>query len=197
MKDVQATVIVNIEGSEEEMLNRLQKDARWGIKKAIKEGLAVKESEDYGAFYEIYKKTIGELGVKVETLAHVKEHADILFICSKEDIQIGGAILKVENGIPKLTRAASLKEYRNLQPNNLLYWQCILWSRNKGFSRLDLGGWQINARGQLEGVNKFKERWGEVVYYNKEYPFHIALGRKAVRKFSFFWWLNNKIRGRK
>lgn len=197
MKDIQATVIVDLAPTEEEIFNNLQKDARWGIKKAQKEGLVVEESNNYEGFYEIYLKIMKEVGVKPETLEHVKQHAKVLFLCRKGSEVIGGAILDIIDSIPKLTRAASLVEFRDSQPNNLLYWNCIIWSKKQGYKQLDLGGWQINARGHLAGVNKFKERWGKVVYYEKDYPLHKALGRKLIRRSGFLWWLNNKLRGRK
>ena len=47
MKDINATVIVDLKGSEEDIFNRLQKDARWGVKKAQKSGLMIEESRDF------------------------------------------------------------------------------------------------------------------------------------------------------
>jgi len=197
MKDITATVIVDLSPDEQTIFNSLQKDARWGIKKAQKEGLTIEESSDFDKFYQIYLLSMKEIGVNPETLGHVKSHSSVLFICYKDKVAIAGAILEIVNNVPTLTRAASLSEYRNSQPNNILYWHCITWSKRKGYPNLDLGGWQVNARGNLDGVNKFKERWGKVVYTKRDYPLLRALGRKLVRGSGFFWWLNNKIRRRK
>lgn len=197
MKDINATVIVNLLPSEDEIMKNLHKDARWGIKKAEKEGLIVNESSDWGEFYQIYKDTIKEGGADIRNLAELKENASVLLLCSKDGRVIAGAALKIEDNTPVLYLNASMKEFQPSQPNNLLYWHCIKWSKEKGFSKLDLGGWQINAQGHLEGINKFKEKWGKVVYYEKNYPFFKALGRKLIRNFRIFWWLNKKIRGRK
>jgi lipid II:glycine glycyltransferase (peptidoglycan interpeptide bridge formation enzyme) len=196
MKDINATVMVDISPPEEEILKNLQKDARWGIKKAQKDGLIVEKSTDWESFYPIYLETLKEAGVKPETLEHLKEHAKALFLCKKDKNVIAGSSLDIVEGIPYLTRNASLKEYRSFQPNNLLYWQCILWSKQNGYKKLNLGGWQINPRGNAAGVNKFKERWGKVEFYQKNYPFHVAIGRKLVRNFGFFRWLNDKLKGR-
>jgi hypothetical protein len=59
-----------------------------------------------------------------------------------------------------------------------------------------MGGWQINAKGHLKGINKFKEKFGNIVYYYKDYPLHMAIGRKLIRNIGFFWWLNNKLKGK-
>jgi lipid II:glycine glycyltransferase (peptidoglycan interpeptide bridge formation enzyme) len=196
MKDVNATVIVDLNPSEDDIFNSLQKDARWGIKKAQREGLVVEASTDWKSFYHIYLETMESVGVKAETLNHLKENADILFLCKKNEKIIGGASLHVINNIPKLTRNASLKECLTYQPNNLLYWHCVLWSKENGYDKLDLGGWQINPRGQARGVNKFKERWGKVVYLEQDYPFHKAIGRKLIRKSNLLQKISNKIKKR-
>jgi len=196
MKDIGATVIVDLKPSQEDIFNGLQKDARWGVKKAEREGLVIEESEDWESFYQIYLETMDNVGVKAETLDHLKEHADVLFLCKKDEKVIGGASLHVINNTPKLTRNASLKKYQTYQSNNLLYWYCILWSKERGYNKLDLGGWQVNPRGHAQGVNKFKERWGEVVYSEQDYPIHKAIGRKLIRKYDFFWKLSNKLRGK-
>ena len=57
MKDINATVLVDLEPTEEEIFKSLQKDARWGIKKAIREGLIIEKSDKWEEFYEIYKHT--------------------------------------------------------------------------------------------------------------------------------------------
>lgn len=193
MKDINATVIVDLTPDEETIFNTLQKDARWGIKKAIKEGLRTEIStteEDWQEFYNIYVKEITERGVKIETLEHIKKHGDVFFVCKKDERIIAGATIELIEGKPRLSRNASIKEFLKMQPNNLLYWESILWCKRNGYDEFDLGGWQINADEQLARVNKFKERWGKIVYYEKDYPLTIAFGRKILRKFKFLTWIN-------
>jgi lipid II:glycine glycyltransferase (peptidoglycan interpeptide bridge formation enzyme) len=190
MKDTAATVIVDVSPDENVIMNNLQKDARWGIRKSIKEGLIVEISDDWDSFYPIYLSTMKYSGIKPETKKHLIEHGKVLFLCKKNDIIIAGASLEIQNGLPYLSRNASLDDYKKYEPNNLLYWHCILWSKNQGYEKLNLGGWQINARGDEIGINKFKERWGKVVYYEKDYSLLRALGRKVVRNSKFFYNIN-------
>ncbi|MDD5133562.1 MAG: peptidoglycan bridge formation glycyltransferase FemA/FemB family protein [Candidatus Nanoarchaeia archaeon] len=203
MKDINATVIVNIEPSEEDILKNLQKDARWGLNKAKNEGLTVREissDEEWNNFYEVYKKTVIEGGINPDSLEELKKNTAVLFICEKEGKIIAGAGIfftdMYDKEIPRLYINASLREYLNSQPNNLLYWNCLTWAKNKGYKKFDLGGWQINAQGHLVGVNKFKERWGEVVYYKKDYPFPLAIGRKLIRNVKVARWTWDRIKGR-
>ena len=44
------TVLINLKPSEEEILKDLHKNARWSIKKSIKEGVKVQESQDMELF---------------------------------------------------------------------------------------------------------------------------------------------------
>ena len=201
MKDINATVIVDLTPSEQEILDNLHKDARWGINRAKRDGLSVEESDDWSEFYHIYEQTMKEGEAKASSLENLRNNTKKLFICKKDGKIIAGAgiwFVDIYNkDIPRLYFNASLKEYQSSQPNNLLYWSCILWAKKEGYKEFDLGGWQINARGNLEGINKFKEKWGKVVHFKKNYATHKAIGRKLVRNSGFFWWLNKKLKGNK
>lgn len=202
MKDISATVIVDLNCSLDQIYDNLQKDARWGIKKAQREGLFVKiiDKKDpmwdkaWEEFYPIYYQTLDKTSIYVESVDHVKRYAVVLILCLKGDQLLAGAALDVINNTPKLTRNGSLKEFQNLQPNNLLYWECIKWSKERGYPTLDLGGWQINPGSQEAGVNSFKERWGRVVYSKKEYPFYRAIGRKVVKRFRWLRPITNRLK---
>lgn len=204
MKDANATVIVELNKSEEEILNGLHKDARWGINRAKKDGLIVEESSSDGDWQDFYKAyTLTQLaGENISaSLEELKNRTYVFFVCKKEGKVIAGAGIwfsdKYDEHMPRLYFNASLKDYQRFQPNNLLYWHCILWCKKNGYPQFDLGGWQINARGHLEGINRFKEKWGKIIYFEKEYSFVKAIGRKLVRNSAFFRWAVDKIKKRK
>ena len=206
MKDKIATVLVDLKSSQEEILKGFQKDGRYGIKKAMKEGLEVIQSEasvDWYGYYDIYKDSMKTVGVEPMSFDELRKESCALLICFKGNKIIAGATLKMPKDVfaygdvPTLGTNASLEEYRSSQPNNLLYWHCILWAKEKGFDVLDLGGWQMNAKGNAVGVNKFKERFGKITYYEKDFPFYRAIGRKLIRNSSLFWQLNKLVKGRK
>ncbi len=199
MKDINATILVDLTPTEEEIFQNIHKDARWGIKKALKNGLKVKQTEDWETFYPIYQKTMATGGGFIHSLKTVKETSAILFLCYYKNKPIAGLSIgfrddKYDKNLPSLSKLASLKEYQNLQPNNLLVWEAIKWSKKKGYKKFDMGGWQIKAQGHLVGINKFKERWGELTYYYKDYPIKIAIGRKLVRNFPLIKKIWDKIK---
>jgi lipid II:glycine glycyltransferase (peptidoglycan interpeptide bridge formation enzyme) len=201
MEDIQATIHINLENSEEDLWNNLDKDARWGVKKAQKENLSVmltESSDDFKTFYGIYKKTLIDGGIVRQEFNDLEKQSDKLFLCYKDNTVIAGSVIKIENTKTILMLNASLKEFLKYQPNNLLYWEIILWSKRNNFKIFDLGGYQINAQEnrKLWHINRFKERWGgEIVEYKIESknPFYI-FGRKIIRNFPFVKNMRDRIR---
>ncbi|MFA5173820.1 MAG: peptidoglycan bridge formation glycyltransferase FemA/FemB family protein [Candidatus Pacearchaeota archaeon] len=190
-KDIQATIEIDLLKSEEELFDAIDKDAKWGIKKAEKEEIIVqktKEIEDLQKFYNIYKKTMIYGGIVPEKIENLKKENSILFVAKKDNKIIAGAIIIVVNKEKfKLEYNASLYSFLKFQPNNLLYWSLIQWGKRNGFKIFDLGGYQLKAHGHLKGVNRFKERWGGQIktYYVKSGNPVYILGRKVIRNIPF------------
>jgi lipid II:glycine glycyltransferase (peptidoglycan interpeptide bridge formation enzyme) len=201
MKDVNATVIVDLNKSEEELMNSLRKQTRTGIRKAIKNGLVVEESNDWEKAYEIYKETRERNEIKVRTLEFLKERADKLFVCKKDGriiaVNITWFIDIYDKNVPRTMTNAILAEYSYERPNDLLYWEIFKHYKNKGYKKFDLGGYAVKTRENLDYVNKFKESFGEPVYFYRDYPFLKAIGRKLVRNFDLFWKLNKVLKKNK
>ena len=127
MKDINATIIIDLKANEEEIMKNLHKDARWGINRARKEGLIVEETdkdEDWGLVYLIFKQTMKEVGFVPIPLKVLKNNTKRLFVCKKDEEIIAGAgigFVGLYNiNTPRLCFNVSLKGYLPLQPNNLL-----------------------------------------------------------------------------
>ena len=200
-KDIQATIIIDLEKPEEELWNNLSRDSKRGVKKAEKFGLKIKigeKDEHWKEFYDIYKDTIIRGGIVPESLNKLKEETDKLFLCIKDEKIIAGSAIKFKEEVGVLFQNASLSDYFKFYPNNLLYWKVLLWSKRKGFKIFDLGGYQLNTKkgDKLYEINKFKERWGgeikEYYIYDKN-PFYI-LGRKTIRNIGMIKKTRDKIK---
>jgi len=200
--DIQATIEIDLSRSQEELWNAADKDARWGVKKAEKEGLIIEETEkleDWQEFYEIYKKTIIAGGIVPNQLSELKKDRYRLFICKKDNSVIAGAIIFIKEDRLILKFNASIYEFLKFQPNNLLYWHLILFGKKNNLKIFDLGGYQLNASGHLTGVNKFKERWGGKIVEYRIYswnPIRI-IGRKIIRNFPKIKAIREKIKMKK
>jgi hypothetical protein len=198
-KDIRATIEIDLTEPIETLWNKVNKKARWGVKKAEKEGLVfeyTEKEEDWKRFYSIYTKTIIIGGIVPEKFEEIKEKGNLLFICKRGEQIIAGAIIKVREDSYELRYNASLYEFQKFQPNNLLYWGLIKWGKEKNFKIFDLGGYQLEASGHLSGVNKFKERWGgEIKKYDvySKNPFYI-LGRKVIRNVPLVKAVREKIK---
>lgn len=189
-KDIQATIEIDLKKSVDELWNNVDKDGRWGVNRARKENLTIsfsENSDDEINFYELYKQTIISNRLIPKDYSELKKDIDKLFLCKKEGKIIAGAAIKIQDKKTILFLNASNPEFLKYQPNNLLYWEIIRWSKENGFAIFDLGGYQLNTEkgSKLYEINKFKLRWGGEIrkyYIYDENPFYI-LGRKIIRNF--------------
>ncbi|MBS3090581.1 peptidoglycan bridge formation glycyltransferase FemA/FemB family protein [Candidatus Pacearchaeota archaeon] len=197
-KDIQATIEIDLTKTLEELWKGLDKDARWGVNKAKKEGLIMQEAkeEDWQKFYPIYADTCKRGIIPPLPLEETKKSK--LFVCKKDANIIAGAAVKQKDEKIELFLNASLPKFLNLQPNNLIYWGLIEYGKNNNFKVLDLGGYQLKAKpgNKLYEVNRFKERWGgRIVTYHihSKNPLYI-LGRKIIRNFPVAKKIRDKMR---
>jgi hypothetical protein len=169
-----STITIDLSISLEEIWKNLDKDARWGVNKAKKEGAEIilaKNKKDFEEFYKIYLETSirGQFFPETksfleELYSSFSEYNQIFLVRFKEKI-IAGAWIKFGGPhfkIPKLEYNASLSEHLNIQPNNLLYWYIIEWAKKNNFPEVDLGGIEPEAKEgtKFDSLNKFKSRWG-------------------------------------
>jgi len=199
-KDIQATINIDLNKSIEELWNNLDKDARWGVKRAIKEGLVFKDipAKEWESFYYIYKETCLRGGIPPMLFPRLLETGGKLFGAYYKNQLIAGALVRLKDNKVILTLNSSLPEYLVKQPNNLLYWKIIEWSKSKGCRVFDLGGYQLNTKqgDKLYHINRFKERWGgqiKIYYVYSNNPFYI-LGRKVIRNFPKVKKVRDRIR---
>lgn len=203
-KDIQATIEIDLSKNIDELWNNVDKDGRWGVNKARREKLAISlaaNNEEEKEFYKLYLETIIWNRLIPKDYSELKEDIGKLFLCKKEGKIIAGAAIKIKGNKTILFLNASSREFLKFQPNNLLYWAMIRWSKERGFSVFDLGGYQLNAKkgSKLYEVNKFKLRWGGKIkeYYVYSNNFFYILGRKIIRNFPKIKKLREEIKFRK
>ena len=190
------TIEVDLTSPIDEIWQKLDKDARWGVNKARREGLIVKEADEQEAkeYYHLYIEMCKRNNVKAHSFDELslslnQSYKRGIFICKKDDRVIAGASITEDKNreVISLFSNASIEEYLKLQPNNLIYWEIIVYGKNNNARAFDLGGYELNVKegSKVGGINRFKERWGGKIVNYPVYsinPFYI-IARKLIRKF--------------
>jgi lipid II:glycine glycyltransferase (peptidoglycan interpeptide bridge formation enzyme) len=209
-KYVVTSIIVNLTKPLDELWEKLDKDARWGVNKARKEGLIIEEAKDENEqkeYYNIYRELCKKQNIKEHIFTELKNPSDFkgrkhfgrIFLCKKQGEMIAGASTcenSEERKFSLFTNASKL-ECLKFQPNNLLYWHLIEWGKKNGFEIFDLGGYMPEAKkgDKIYEVNRFKLRWGgDIKEYEAETSnFLYFLGRKIIVSFPILRKFKNRF----
>lgn len=164
------TVIIDLEGDEEQLLARMDHKARYNIRVAEKTGLKFGEG-DAEEFWKLMKKTTERQSFS----AHPKEYYQKLvsFFGRNREISVkiffvrlppagggqplAGAVVLFYGDTAYYIHGASDYEGQKFRPAYKLHWSIIKWLKNKGYKYYDL--WGVDSR-KWPGVTKFKMYWG-------------------------------------
>ena len=154
------------------------------VRKAIKSNIVVeidnsKEAKDFLLTTHLENmKTIGGIP-KSELLfnslykIYVENQDYNIFIAKKDGKNISGLLVLYFNEITEYYTPVTVKEYREFQPLALVIYEAIRFSVRKGCTSWNWGGNGLS----LDGVYKFKKRWGAEDYY---YNYYIKLNDKTL-----------------
>jgi lipid II:glycine glycyltransferase (peptidoglycan interpeptide bridge formation enzyme) len=173
------TIIVDLNGSEEEILARMKQKTRYNIRLAEKKGVTVRAWDDVPAFHRMMLAT-GERDVfGVHSLEYYRRTYELFHpagMCELLVAEYEGRPLAVLMVFGRGKRAwyfygASSDEARNLMPTYLLQWEAMLWAKSKSCIEYDLWGVPDENEATLEanfetrrdglwGVYRFKRGFG-------------------------------------
>lgn len=140
----------------------LDRKLRNQVRKAQKEGLVVTSGgpELLEAFYGVFARNMRDLGTPVfpkqlfvETFRAFPRQSRVFLVHQKEQCLAAAVALRFR-GTVLVPWASSLKEFRSLCGNTLLYWAMLEASVQEGASTFDFGR---STRGS--GAHKFKQQW--------------------------------------
>ncbi len=167
------TVVVNLNLSEEELLGRMHQKTRYNIKIAEKNGITVKDSNDFEAFW----KLLGKTTKRDRFASHPKNYYQKLLEYFKNnemkvdlvmaysgDRAVAGALMMTYGDTCYYLHGASDYEARSMMAPYALHWENIKYLKSRGVKYYDL--WGIDAK-KWPGVTRFKLGWGGNL---KEYP---------------------------
>ena len=180
----QRTIIIDLEGREDELLERMKQKTRYNIRLAMKKGVKVHTSKDINLFYKIMQMT----GDRNQFGIHSKQYYQLAFenfsktgACQFFVAEFQGEPLAVLMIFIHGHRAwyfygASTEKERERMPTYLLQWEAIRWAKARGCLEYDLWGVPDKEEHILE--NNFIKRtdglWGV-------YRFKRGFGGKLVR----------------
>lgn len=148
-----------------EPLATFHADARRSTKKALREGIEVRLSDDYPRFYEILEHNLGmrhnvsptHTLAELERLHRMFPDDILLFAAFRKQKMIGGVVIFICN--PSVILAFYIshdQDHQLYRPVNVLFYKIITWGRNRGFRYLDLGTFTLNMEPNW-GLGRFKE----------------------------------------
>jgi len=173
------TILVDLKGTEEEILARMKQKTRYNIRLAEKKGVTVRAWEDLSAFHDMMLVT-GErdgFGVHSEKyyrrayeLLHPKGMCELL-LAEYEGKPLAALFVACHGDRAYYLYGASTDEERNRMPTYLLQWEAMRWAKARGCAEYDLWGVPDEEETTLEenfetrrdglwGVYRFKRGFG-------------------------------------
>ena len=149
--------------SPEALFSTFKSKLRSQIRKPMKEGLTVRigHLDLVDEFYEVFAQNMRDLGSPVhakrliiEVLREFSETAWI-FVVDAGRKPIACSLCIGFKDTMANPWASSLRRYRQLSPNMLLYWAMLEFACQRGYEKFDFG-----RSSPGEGTYKFKEQWG-------------------------------------
>ena len=162
-KQHKVTMILGLEPSPEDQWKRLDAKVRNQVRKAEKGGLSAVTGhlELLDGFYQVFCRNMRDLGTPVygklffrSVLESFPETTRIISV-QLEGRTVASGLLSWHRDTLEVPWASSVRDFRELCPNNLLYWEAIKFAIGIGQTRFDFGR---STPG--EGTYRFKKQWG-------------------------------------
>ena len=174
----EATRIIDLTKSEEDILSQMKQKGRYNIKVAKKSGVTVKESTDIDAFYDLVQHTgkrDGFVSLSKKKYQAFLDHLPgsfLLLAYDKQTEPIAGVLSVIWGKRLIYYYGASNHAQRAKMAPYLLQWESMCIGKAKGCTEYDLLGIapeNANPDHPWTGISSFKEKFGgEVVTYPKE-----------------------------
>lgn len=170
------TMVLDLEKSEEELLNQMKQKTRYNVRLAEKKGVIANYSNDYtsfNTFVNLFFDTAKRRGYISHTRKyheiiwkHLKDKIAHLITVSYNNTPLGAFELFSFNGTLYYPYGGTSNEHRNLMSANLLMWESIKLGKRLGAKRYDM--WGANPPDPLhpdfkpywDGFTKFKDGYG-------------------------------------
>ncbi|MFZ5518546.1 MAG: lipid II:glycine glycyltransferase FemX [Candidatus Zhuqueibacterota bacterium] len=160
--------VIPLTFGENEVLQTFSSESRRAVRRAVKLGVTVRESEDYESFYHILKRnlkmrhnvqpthTLDELLL----LKNIYPDRIRLFAAFAEEHMVAGVVMFTCNNRVVLAFYISHNEdYQQYRGVNCLFYEIIKWAIQNRFGYLDFGIFTVDMDPNW-GLGRFKESFG-------------------------------------
>lgn len=180
------TILVSLDGSEEDILSRMKQKTRYNIRLAEKKDVTVKLSDRVDEFHHLAVTTSTRDAFGVHQLSYYQRFYDLFHAAGDCELltayykeQPLASVFAAKSGkMAYYMYGASSDAERNRMPAYLVQWAAIKWARSRGCQYYDLWGIPDFDEEQLETEFLHREThqglWGV-------YRFKRGFGGQAVR----------------
>ncbi|MBN1915756.1 peptidoglycan bridge formation glycyltransferase FemA/FemB family protein [Candidatus Dojkabacteria bacterium] len=149
--DAEITWVLDLEQSEEQILNGMRKNTRYYINRAKRDGVEIIKSQDIqdlNSFWEIYQDTVKRHKwnaydfnyIKKQFKVFVKDNQIMLFLSKYNDKYIGGSLFTYFKDQAVYHHSGTLSEYSKVPSAYLLQWESILEAKARGLKKYNFWG---------------------------------------------------------
>jgi peptidoglycan pentaglycine glycine transferase (the first glycine) len=173
------TIVVDIRGSEEDILAHMKQKCRYNIRLAEKKGVTVRAWDDIEGFHQMMLVTGGRDNFGVHSLDYYRRAYELfhptgmceLLVAEFENKPLAALMVFARGKRAWYIYGASNDEERNRMPTYLLQWEAMRWSKARSCEEYDLWGVPDEDEATLEaqfenrqdglwGVYRFKRGFG-------------------------------------
>ncbi len=183
------TIIVDLNGDNNELLGRMHHKTRYHIRLAEREGITVASHGTIEEFLELMKQTTKRDQFRAHhddyyraQLEFFKHRTDVtleLWIARTHGAAAAAALVATHGSNSYYLHGASNYAYRELRAPFALHWAIMRALRERGVQHYDL--WGIDAN-KWPGVTRFKSGWGGRLV---EYPGAFDMKLRALPSFAY------------
>jgi lipid II:glycine glycyltransferase (peptidoglycan interpeptide bridge formation enzyme) len=183
------TIIVDLRGSEEDVLARMKQKCRYNVRLAVKKGVTIRTWDDLEGFHRMMAATGGRDGFGVHSLEYYRRAYDLfhpegmaeLLVAEFEGRPLAALMVFARGKRAWYLFGASTDEERNRMPAYLLQWEAMRWARAQGCEEYDLWGVPDEDEADLEAgfENRSDGLWG-VYRFKRGFGGQVRRARQAV-----------------
>jgi peptidoglycan pentaglycine glycine transferase (the first glycine) len=208
-----ATLVVDLNRSEEDLLAKMKKGTRYGVRRAAREGVKVVEDNSPGA-HDTFWRMHGEMVERknfwsrppgyYSTVWRAMEDAGRahLFFAEHEGDRLAAALFYTFGRKSIYMLGVSTREKPELQSAYLLQWEAMRWAKERGITYYDMWGIptpdELDESHPLYGVYKFKAGFGgEMVEFvgSLDLPVSRARARLWDKVEPVYFRLHQRLKG--